>query len=114
MVRYFNLLASPLRYGWQVFPLDKPVPIRSAPCRRLRVHHLCGTCRQLLVRALPIDPTSTQYSPHDPRILIRHRYRGRFHPRRSSNPRIHWLRLSVFVLAQRSVARAPWISSLRR
>src|SRR5215471_2570296 len=34
----------------------------------------------------------------------------RFHPRRSSNPRSHRLRLSVFVLAQRSVARAPWIS----
>jgi hypothetical protein len=31
----------------------------------------------------------------------------RFHPRRASNPRIHWLRLSVFSFTQRSVARAP-------
>jgi hypothetical protein len=28
-------------------------------------------------------------------------------------PRIHWLRLSVRSSTQRSVARAPWINSLR-
>ena len=38
----------------------------------------------------------------------------RFQPRRSSTPRIHGLRRSGFVLAHRSVARAPWLSNVRQ
>src|SRR5215510_4449349 len=75
-----------------------------------------------MVRAVPaFSFVLSLYTP--PRLSKAHTIRAflfatatavRFHPRRSSNPRSHWLRLSVFVLAQRSVARAPCISSLRR
>src|SRR5215813_14529857 len=75
-----------------------------------------------MVRAVPaFSFVLSPYTP--PRLSKAHTIRAflfatatavRFHPRRSSTPRIHRLRLSVFVLAQRRVARAPWSSSLRR